>query len=189
MTATPRQARDTTRKVVPGVCSARKCRLWSPVFGNQRADRDSHSEDTEEQRRRGGQWFRRLLKNVRPEHVGEMVHMLQRMQNGRKEIRAPDGRWILTMPLDYGLVGEGPVVIGFDPPPSLRTAPPTVVPKVSEADIERIRWLSRKAVNVDRPERDAILAQLYALDLDKCPPAAVEEVEDATWRLITSAPQ
>lgn len=63
------------------------------------------------------------------------------------------------------------------------------MPEVGEADTERIRWLSRKAVSVDRPERDAILAQLYSLDLDKCPPAAVDEVENATWRLITSAPQ
>jgi hypothetical protein len=47
--------------------------------------------------------------------------------------------------------------------------------------ILELRDLARKA---KRPERDQILAQLYALNFDRCQTKAIESIESLTFDLI-----
>jgi hypothetical protein len=72
-----------------------------------------------EQRRSGGAFFRHMLRNVRPDHVAEIVEMLRQMQDPEKPVLVPrEGPWAMKRPEGYVLVGEGPVGLDIEPPPA-----------------------------------------------------------------------
>ena len=56
----------------------------------------------------GGRVFRLMLRGVKPEHAGWMVHMLWLLRHGGKEFTVPkEGRWVMEMPYGYVMAGEG----------------------------------------------------------------------------------
>ena len=60
---------------------------------------NSDANGEAEQRRSGGAFFRHMLRNVKPEHVAEMIDMLRRMQDPEKPILVPrEGPWAMKMP-------------------------------------------------------------------------------------------
>jgi hypothetical protein len=144
----------------------------------------------EDERQSGGRFFREMLRDVRPEHIADMIAMLWLFGHGDKKVPVPkEGQWMLKMPHGYGLVGEGGVGYYIEPPPGQRTARPDNPDdgkgaKLDCCDTQGILELCERARKAKRPERDQILAQLYTLDLDRCKTKAVEAVELLTYDLI-----
>ena len=141
------------------------------------------------QQRKGGAFFRNMLRNVRPEHVAEMIDMLHRMQDPEKPILVPrEGPWAMKMPEGYLLLGEGPVGLDIEPPPAQpATCGDDNAPRISnldERDTESILGLAKQALDLKRPEQDMLLARIYALNLDLCDKEAVQAVDELTWALI-----
>ena len=95
---------------------------------------------------------------------------------------------MLKMPHGYGLLGEGGVGYYIEPPPGQAARPTN--PEDSETakfdyrDTQGILELCDRARRAKRPERDGLLAQLYALNLDRCQTQALGAVERLTYDLI-----
>ena len=143
----------------------------------------------EEERQNGGRFFREMLRDVRPEHVGDMIAMLWLFGHGDKKVPVPkEGSWLLKMPHGYGLVGEGPVGYYIEPPPgqAARQTNPDggEGAKLDHYDTQGILDLCDLARKAKRPERDQILAQLYALKFARCQTKAIESIESLTFDLI-----
>jgi hypothetical protein len=157
-------------------------RSGTPIMDN------SDTTDMMEQWRSDGGFFRHILRNVEPEHVGAMVEMLHRMQESEKPAWVPQGRWAMKMPEGYLLLGEGPAGFDIEPPPgrgrehSLGDVPG--VTKLDERDTEGIVALAKGALALKRPDLDTALAQLFALDFARCDAKAVHAVAEAIWVLI-----
>src|SRR5690348_11869220 len=80
--------------------------METKVNGKARAERLS-----------GGRFFRLMLREVKPEHVPDMLHMLWLFSHGGKKLMVPEeGRWLMKMPHDYILVGEGRIGVRIEPP-------------------------------------------------------------------------
>lgn len=165
---------------------------------NQLGNRNAPGEDTEEQRRHGGHFFRRLLRKVKPEHIPKMIDMLGKFEKGGKEILVPDGRWWMPMPHGYILIGQGPIGVAierdFDSDAegsgegdrlnaAVRRA---LAATVSERDTQRILRLCKDVLTAEDSKRDLIIAQLYGLDFEKCVPEAIGL---ATWELVVNGSQ
>jgi hypothetical protein len=56
--------------------------------------------------------------------------------------------------------------------------------KLDERDTEGIVALAKEALAMKRPDLDAALAQLFALDFARCDAKAVHAVDEAIWVLI-----
>jgi hypothetical protein len=87
------------------------------------------------------------------------------------------------------MVGEGPVGYYIEPPPGQASARPTnpddgAVAKLDYRDTQGILALCDRARRAKRPERGGLLAQLYALNLDRCQTKALGAVERLTYDLI-----
>ncbi len=131
--------------------------------------RNSKQAEVIEARRKCGAFFRIMLREVRPEHVPDMVHTLWLFGHGGKEVLVPEkGQWLMKMPHGYGLVGEGPVGIRMEPPPgqaavrlnapnngdqAKQNAPAPAKPRVDDHDTEGIVALCQQARQLARPER------------------------------------
>ena len=130
-----------------------------------------------------------MLRDVRPEHVGDMIAMLWLFGHGDKKVPVPkEGSWLLKMPHGYGLVGEGPVGYYIEPPPgqAARQTNPDggEGAKLDHYDTQGILDLCDLARKAKRPERDQILAQLYALNFARCQTKAIESIESLTFDII-----
>jgi hypothetical protein len=153
-----------------------------------------------EARKSGGRFFRVLLREVKPEHVPDMIHMLWLFGHSGKEIPVPEkGQWRMKMPHGYALVGEGPVGFTIEPPPGqivLRADPPhggnhsqgsqptVVAPRLDEHNTQGVIALCDLARRTARPERDLVISQIFALKLDRCGPKALDAVELMIYDLI-----
>jgi hypothetical protein len=94
----------------------------------------------------------------------------------------------MKMPEGYLLLGEDPAGFDIEPPPArTRGDGRSDVPKVTkldERDTEGIMALAKKALALKRPDLDAALAQLFALDFARCDVKAVHAVDEMIWALI-----
>jgi hypothetical protein len=156
-----------------------------------------------EARKNGGRFFRVMLRNVQPEHVLDMIHMLWVLGHANKAVLVPkEGRWLLKMPHGYALAGEGRVGVTIEPPPGqialrpnsplagdrLQLSQPTVpVPKLDEHDTQGVTALCDQARHTARPERDQVISQIFALRLDRCRPKALDAIELLIYDSITNA--
>jgi len=153
----------------------------------------------------GGRLFRLMLRDVKPDHVPDMLHMLWLFSHGGKKLLVPqEGRWLMKMPHDYILVGEGRVGVRIEPPRG-QVAPradnpynddhfkerhPSVsLPKLDEHDTQGVLGLCEQARKTARPERDPIISQIFALRLDRCRPNALDAVELLIYDLIANKTQ
>ena len=132
--------------------------------------------------------FSGTCRNVEPEHVGAMVEMLHRMQESEKPAWVPQGRWAMKMPEGYLLLGEGPAGFDIEPPPGRARGDGrggvSRATKLDERDTEGIVALAKGALALKRPDLDAALAQLFALDFARCDVKAVHAVDEMIWALI-----
>jgi len=151
----------------------------------------------------GGRFFRLMLREVKPEHVPDMLHMLWLFGHGGKKLTVPDeGKWLMEMPHDYLLVGEGRIGVRIEPARGL-VAPRAINPyngdhfkqsqaaaisvqKLDEHDTQGVLALCDQARKTSRPERDSIISQLFALKLDRCRPNALDAVELLIYDLIVN---
>jgi hypothetical protein len=157
------------------------------------------------ERLNGGRFFRLMLREVRPEHVPDMLHMLWLFRHGGKKLAVPEeGPWLMKMPHDYVLLGEGRVGVRIEPTRGL-VAPQAINPyngdhfkasqstvpirKLDEHDTQGVLALCEQARKTSRPERDRIISQIFALRLDRCRPTALDAVELLIYDLITSKTQ
>ena len=149
---------------------------------------NSDATDRMEQWRSDGGFFRHMLRNVEPEHVGAMVEMLHRMQESEKPAWVPQGRWAMKMPEGYLLLGEGPAGFDIEPPPGRARGDGrggvSRATKLDERDTEGIVALAKGALALKRPDLDAALAELFALDFARCDVKAVHAVDEMIWALI-----
>jgi len=143
---------------------------------------DNEPFTTLEERLQVGRYFRRMLRNVEPEHVPEMLRMLYLFGHGGKPLRVPPGYWRMPMPYGYMLHGEGPVGVAIEPPPIREEMP--MRPRFNTLSTAEVLALCAQARSMRRPERDEIVAQLYGLSLDVCEAEAVEAIELLTCDLI-----
>jgi hypothetical protein len=94
----------------------------------------------------------------------------------------------MKMPEGYLLLGEGPAGFDIEPPPGRARGERGDVPrgtKLDERDTEGIVALAKGALALKRPDLDAALAQLFALDFARCDVKAVHAIDEMTWALIT----
>jgi hypothetical protein len=145
------------------------------------------------ERLNGGRFFRLMLREVKPEHVPDMLHMLWLFGHGGKKLTVPDeGKWLMEMPHDYLLVGEGRIGVRIEPARGLvaprainpyigdhfkPSQPAVPVQKLDEHDTQGILALCEHARKTPRPERDRIIIQIFSLRLDRCRPNALDAVE------------
>ena len=162
---------------------------------------DNQVEATEA-RKSGGRFFRLMLREVKPEHVPDMIHMLWLFGHSGKAVLVPkDGQWRMKMPHGYALVGEGRVGVVIEPPPGqvalrpnnphaddhLQVSQATVpVPKLDEHDTQGVIALCEQARHTATPERDQVVSQIFALRLDRCRPKALDAVELLIYDLIAN---
>ena len=155
-----------------------------------------------EARKSGGRFFRVMLREVKPEHVPDMIHMLWLFGHSGKEIAVPGvGRWRMKMPHGYALVGEGRVGVTIEPPPgqiTLRADNPDPgdhlqvsqltgsVPKLDEHDTQGVLALCEQARHTERPARDEVISRIFALNLDRCRPKALDAIELLIYDLIAN---
>ena len=153
-----------------------------------------------EARKSGGRFFRLMLREVKPEHVPDMIHMLWLFGHGGKELLVPKvGRWLMKMPHGYALVGEGPVGVAIEPPPyqeairagaphggdQIKMGRPAIpVPKLDEHDTKGVIALCELARHTAKPERDQVITRIFALNLDRCRPRVLDVVELLIYDLI-----
>ena len=161
--------------------------------------------EANEVRKNGGRLFRLMLRGVKPEHVPGMIQMLWLLGHGGKKLMAPkQGRWVMGMPHGYILVGEGrtggviesprgQVALRVDNPYDgahfQESRPIPQVPKLDDHDTAGILGLCDQARKANRPERDQVISQIFALNLDRCRPKAIEAIELLTYDLIVNATQ
>jgi len=165
---------------------------------NERPDNE-RSEDTRpgnDKRQRTGRFIRHMLRQVKPEHVPDVLDNLAKLNAFQKPIMVPTGRWLMAMPHGYGLIGEGPAGFAIEPcskvhPESagdeLRFAAAVALaatPPLDEKDTATIIRLCKEAVRAEKSKQDPIVAQLYALDWDRCAPEAIRAVELMTYELL-----
>ena len=156
---------------------------------------------TEQERLSGSRFFREMLREVKPEHVADMIHTLWLFGHGGKEIKVPKGRWMMKMPHGYGLVGEGPVGFRIEPPPSQAASrvnnlhagdhseaslPTVSVQKLDEHDTQGVIALCERVRQTVRPECDQIISQIFALNLDRCRPKALDAIELLIYDLVVN---
>lgn len=150
----------------------------------------------------GGRFFRLMLREVKPEHVPDMIHMLWLFGHGSKELMVPDeGRWLMKMPHDYSLIGEGRVGVRIEPPRgqvavraenpyigahAAESQPMVAVPRLDEHDTQGVLALCEQARRTARPERDRVISQIFTLNLDRCRPKALDAVELLIYDMIAS---
>jgi hypothetical protein len=150
----------------------------------------------------GGRFFRLMLREVKPEHVPDMLQMLWLFSHGDKKLVVPDeGKWLMEMPHGYVLVGEGRVGVRIQPTRGLvaprannpyqgdhfKESQPTVsVPRLDEHDTQGVLALCEQAWKTARPERDRIISQIFALRLQRCRPSALDAVELLIFDLIAN---
>jgi hypothetical protein len=107
------------RIAVPGPRSDR--RPISALAARAKTKMSMRSEkqvEATEARKSGGRFFRVMLRDVKPEHVPDMIHMLWLFGHGGKALLVPkEGQWRMKMPHGYALVGEGRVGVTIEPPP------------------------------------------------------------------------
>ena len=163
--------------------------------------RSEKQVEATEARKSGGRFFQLMLREVKPEHVPDMIHMLWLFGHSGKEMLVPkEGQWRMKMPHGYALVGKGRVGVTIEPPPgqiarradnpdagdrseaSQRTVS---VPKLDEHDTQGVLALCEQARHTARPERDRVISQIFALRLDRCRPKALDAVELLIYDLIT----
>jgi hypothetical protein len=143
-----------------------------------------------EEERHVGRFCRQLLRDVKPEHVADMIHMLWLLGHSEQPINVPDGRWSMQMPHGYLLQGEGPMGFAIEPPRLFPEAIPTddsggLKPApLLESDTAGILRLCAQARRSERPARDQLIAQLHSLDCDLCEDQAVEAIELLIYDMI-----
>lgn len=131
-----------------------------------------------------GGFFRVMLREVQPEHVPDIIHNLWLFDHSGKKIEVPDGQWRMKMPHDYALVGEGPVGVAIEPPPGQVTRAGRPDPRLDEQDTQTIVGLCEQARRTPRPQRDEVIVQIFALDLDRCRPEALDAIDMLVYDLI-----
>lgn len=154
------------------------------------------------ERLNGGRFFRLMLREVQPEHVPDMLHMLWLFGHGDKKLLVPEeGRWLMKMPHGYSLIGEGRVGVKIEPPRG-QVAPRVDNPyigdhfeqtqstvsasKLDEHDTQGVLALCEQARKTVRPERDGVISQIFALRLDRCRPKALDAVELLIYDLVAN---
>ena len=191
------------RIAVPGPRSDR--RPISALAARAKTKMSMRSEkqvEATEARKSGGRFFRVMLREVKPERVPDMIHMLWLFGHGGKELLVPKvGRWLMKMPHGYALVGEGRVGVTIEPPPGqialrpnnppagdhLQVSEPTVpVPNLDEHDTQGVIALCEQARHTARPERDEVISRIFALKLDRCRPKALDAIELLIYDLIAN---
>ena len=94
----------------------------------------------------------------------------------------------MKMPEGYLLLGEGPAGFDIEPPPGRARGDGhggvSRATKLDERDTEGIVALAKGALALKRPDLDAALAQLFALDFARCDVKAVHAVDEMIWALI-----
>jgi len=152
-----------------------------------------------EARKNCGRYFRVMLRDVKPEHVPDMIHTLWLFGQSGKKIKVPEKGWRMKMPHGYALVGEGPVGMRIEPPPGPevgRVDPPhngaqaeenqptPLGPRLDEHDTQGVVALCERARQFVRPERDQVILQIFSLKLDRCRPKALDAIEMLLYDLI-----
>jgi hypothetical protein len=94
----------------------------------------------------------------------------------------------MKMPEGYLLLGEGPAGFDIEPPPGRARGDGrggvSRATKLDERDTEGIMALAKGALSLKRPDLDAALAQLFALDFARCDVKAVHALDEMIWALI-----
>lgn len=145
-----------------------------------------------EEERHVGRFCRQLLRDVKPEHVADMIHMLWSLSHSERPIKVPDGRWSMPMPHGYLLHGEGPVGIAIELSskyPGAISAEDSGVSEVValvESDTAGIVRLCAQARTTERPARDRMIMQLHSLDCDRCEDQAVKAIEQLLFDMIVN---
>jgi hypothetical protein len=158
--------------------------------------------EAKEARKSGGRFFRLMLREVKPEHVPDIIQTLWLFGHGGKGLMVPDnGRWRMEMPHGYTLVREGRVGVTIEPPRgqvALRadnphdgdhfqmSQPTASSPKLDEHDTQGVIALCDQARHTARPERGRVISQLYALRLDRCRPRALDAIELLIYDLVVT---
>lgn len=150
----------------------------------------------------GGRFFRVMLREVKPKHVPDMIHMLWLFGHSGKAILVPkEGHWRMKMPHGYALVGEGRVGVTIEPPPgqiALGADNPDAgdhseasqqtgsLPKIDEHDTQGVLALCEQVRHTERPARDRVISQIFALRLDRCRPKALDAIELLIYDVIAN---
>ena len=184
-----------------------KCGRSSALCAANTKRRENYMETKRQEkvmaeRLHAGRYFRVMLREVKPEHVADMIQMLWLFAHSGKQLKVPkEGRWLMKMPHGYGLVGEGPVGFRIEPPPSQaalsannpdsgdhceKSLPTVPVQNLDEHDTQGVIALCERARQTVRPERDQIISQIFALNLDRCRPKALDAIELLLYDLITN---
>jgi hypothetical protein len=155
------------------------------------------------EQRSGGRFFRLMLREVKPEHVPDMIHMLWLFRHGGEKLVVPrEGRWLMNMPHEYILIGEGRSGVKIEPSGGqvapqadnpyagsiLETRQPAgSTPKLDERDTQGVLALCDQARKTRRPQRDQVVTRIFALKLDRCRAKALDAVELLVYELIVNA--